>query len=269
MRELGSMGIVKISSLLLLAQIVVGHAQAQSYSLKQCEWGEGRITAKYTDIPECMPDTLYHWLPLDFFSWKLGNQSAGEDFLPFHKDASGITPMFSWRTPTGTHGYGDISIRLKLRQDIKFVPIFGSIRFKCQELKLEHGYDLESTVFVSWQRWMPMIEGGYLSEYILCSSGPVESWSYGTQEHLNEIIKEIKWIKSHKESEYDAFISGTTPWDTDVDKKDFSWENLLKRINTHQKLVKSGKIFTRDNVLKDGEYEEHFVTEKPIFFNEE
>jgi hypothetical protein len=255
-------------TIFLLFLFATSAAYTEGYSLKKCEWANSRVTGVYVNNPRCMPDTLYHWLPRKYLDWKLDNIKS-DDFLPFYKDQKGkVSPLFTWRTPVGSFGYGDVSIRIKLKDGIKYTPIFGKKRFQCEELKQKYGYDIENTVFVSWQRHVFFRVGGFLSEYILCSAGPVESWSFGTEKHLFEIEDEIRWIESHDKSDYDSFISNTIPWEQYVDGYIFSRNKLDENITNH-KNIKNGKIFYRSRFVDEVHETIHYQTSKPIFFNKD
>jgi hypothetical protein len=142
------------------------------------------------------------------------------------------------------------------------------------------------------------------SEYLLCSGGPVESWSYGTDQHLKEMKSEMAWIKGHSASDYDRIVKvgpdsvcngdscstfysrdTKTPFRNDAGDMntsadwfatgvaipdphvDFKEQHLSDNLHLMQKLIDghSGQIFYAKGVPNDPE--KHFETKTPSYFN--
>ena len=50
-----------------------------------------------------------------------------------------------------------------------------------------------------------------LSEYILCNSSAVDSWSYGTKEHYQEALADLSWMIHRPKSEWEPY-QRTSSW---------------------------------------------------------
>ncbi len=192
------------------------------------------FTADGQFIPEYAPDTLYSWMSEEFLE-KLFANSDGP-FLPIMK-----RPYFSWRTPVGSFGYGKVSIRMRLKDDVQFalVPHFeiqGDLNRQFQALNAN--YDIENTVFVS-----EIPSAGY-HEYFVLSGGPLHSISYGTPEHLFEVQAEASWIKSHDHyQDFDLIMKQvdlTKPLEWDYGRI-WSREILQSNIDRMKKIVSDGQ----------------------------
>lgn len=48
------------------------------------------------------------------------------------------------------------------------------------------------------------------SEYVFCSHGPVESWSFGMKESYNEMTREFNYIKTVGPKNADGFLNPNT-----------------------------------------------------------
>jgi len=215
--------------------------------------------------PECAPDTLYAWMTPDKIL-KRAQNSTPENVLPFKGR------LFSWRTPVGSYGYGESSMRIKLRPGVKFkkIPMFSNDDWyseprNCDTLnKLP---EARNTVFVA-----DGLAGGY-HEYILCNSGPVHSWSYGTPEHFNEQQSEKNWMRTHSEQEYDHLIQkqlyiSRKDWPCYWDGHDWSFEVLTERVQSMLAQViklNGGNIFYSSDVEKSRK--DHFSTKVKTYWS--
>lgn len=133
----------------------------------------------YTFRPECAPDVLYSWQK----THKINSESIKKSPLPNKKF------LFAWRTPLGTFGYGDTLIRMKLKKNIKYKWITAGQGFRCPQV------DQDNTVYVhSYTFGFFMLNA---VDYILCSGGPVESWSIGLRGTQIEALKELKFVEEN------------------------------------------------------------------------
>jgi hypothetical protein len=217
-------------------------------------------------ISDCAPDTLYSW-----------QKSSRMSLAHFSK-----TPLvngkflYTWRTPLGTFGYGDIQIRIKLKEDVKFRWVKVGEQFCPKD-------DQENTVYVHAYPFGAFILNAV--DYILCSKGPVESWSAGTKGAYLESMNELNYISTsayEHPQPYDSYGIGLfrskpiprnvfypdnpyfISWDNDRGH-DWSEKSLLEKIN-NIKLKKNDfqrKIFCKK---KDCQIQDHFISTKKNYF---
>jgi hypothetical protein len=239
-------------------------ASEPGYTLKSCEQPETRLTAYEGAADICFPDTLYHWTNKESLNWKTANTSD-KSVLPFPQKRGTNKGMYFSRTPVSSHGYGDVSIRVKLKKNVRFELVSDARCFK-----LEKSYDITNTVFYRGYKWPfhteNIKEGGYLSEFIICDSEVVHSWSYGTQTHFNEMQDEAEWVNTHDVAEVTGFMTGVIPWNTPgMDGASFRYPRFLPKLQMYEENLKhsSGKIFCSEG--KDCS-EEHFETKLPIYY---
>lgn len=138
----------------------------------------------------CRPQVLYSWIAsLDTINQK-------DLYWPFRRKRA----IFFHRTPLATSIYGSYSYRVKLKPNVRFklVP-WNEAHYKC----LYPEWEKKKTVYVNQDR------NGF-SEYVLCSDGPVESWSFGMPEHLNEMKREFNLIKELGALNVDGFLNPNT-----------------------------------------------------------
>ncbi|MBG08225.1 MAG: hypothetical protein CME68_05665 [Halobacteriovoraceae bacterium] len=149
--------------------------------------------------PECALDTLYTWQgqwTIDF----LNKNMRPDKVFPIPSNKRKETIMFFWRSPIPTFGYGDYNLRIKLKSDVKFLFVGGK-RNPCLKLK-----ERKKTVFVRVSQGL-----SELSEYILCNSSSVDSWSYGTKEHYIEALADLNWMVHKNKSEWEPY-QRTSSW---------------------------------------------------------
>jgi hypothetical protein len=242
-------------------------AVSPGYSWKNCEhWDKNEramITTPYGDDgkfrSECAPDVLYSWKKSELVDSYAKWSKPGKVL-----DVSRM--IFTWRTPMGSFAYGNDAIRIKLKPDVKWVTIQlpeGTIANTPRDCsKLKKTYDIETTVFAFELPWM----SGY-SEYVLCSEGPVHSWSYGTSEFLNEIVAEKKWRETHPKDQYDQFFNNGCFIGCWFDGERWTRERLRENLENIQVRIDSGegKIFFNNDVIPSRW--DHFATKIPGYFN--
>ncbi|MNL31638.1 hypothetical protein D3C87_1534360 [compost metagenome] len=108
-------------------------------------------------------------------------------------------------------------------------------------------------------------------DYIFCSSGPIESWSYGTREHYDEIVRDYNWVQSHNYKQYELYYKNMSGQDlfigSNVDGHAFTANTLRANLAFHRQMadLKTGKIFFAPGVDKNPA--SHFSTSKPMYYN--
>ncbi len=143
---------------------------------------------KHSFVRKCAPDTLYSW------------QSEFDPAL-FEKDPLlGRGYLYTWRTPLGTFGYGENQIRIKLRKNVQFKWVDWNDR----DCRQKDSKESINTVYVAY------LAPFRASEYLLCSDGPVESWSTGTLGAYLEAVNELEHVKGHQsgsesQQKYDSY----------------------------------------------------------------
>ncbi len=231
------------------------------YTWKACEQDRFRGATLPFDksgkfLPECAPDTLYHWKKHDYLERDL-KQVNDSTLLPIP-----VGQLFTWRTPIGSYTYGEVSIRIKLRDGVKFIYQDQNTR-GCASAVAKNGPNIVLAVSLS-----SIVR---YSEYILCSDAPVHSWSYGTEEHLQEMEKEIQYIEAHKPGEFDLFHDDSgmhIPWNGGSGfKTNATRSSLDEKVNQMKKFVadQAGQIFFAKDVRQ--ERMDHFLTKTPGYFN--
>jgi hypothetical protein len=204
-------------------------------------------------LDKCTPDVLYSWLSKDQLL-KLSNDSSKEHLLP-------QKATYTWKTPIGSFGYGDSLLRIKLRKGVRFKQI-PHLNRNCSELQKQ--YDLSQTVFV-----IKLFDS--YSEFLICGDASIHSWSFGTKEILEEVDKELKWIKRHSSKNFDMFVrfGSRMPWEigTFLDGMPFSKKQLTENINTLTSFVNegTGTIHFANNVISNPF--DHYSTKFPGYFN--
>lgn len=208
-------------------------------------------------LPECVPDTLYSWGDYGKLKWFKDRYSTSGDWTaPFERD------FFLTQSPLATFGYGEIPLRIKLRKDVKVILSKSSAdQRSCANLTTD-----EKATSIILNRWN-MFHGTGL-DYILCSMGPVESWSFGTKEHYDEIVRDYQWIEKNNYKDYELYYKkdGVDQlWNTNLDGKTFTLEVLLKHLQINRELIdlKLGRVYEQ----RSGLSKTHYQTKNPIYYN--
>jgi hypothetical protein len=181
--------------MVILLSILSFSSFAEEQSSKKCNLDK----MKWVGIPfnatghidiNCKPQILYSWvgdtktIKEDDYKW------------PFRRK----TAIFFHRTPLATSIYGKFSYRVKLKKNVSFKLVeWNTAHYKCYYPEAEK----RTTVYVNQDK------NGF-SEYVLCSDGPVESWSFGMQEHHNEMNREYSLIKRKGPLNVDGFLNPNT-----------------------------------------------------------
>jgi hypothetical protein len=237
------------------------------FAYKDCSEPRRRYHIVKTDaheklLPACMPDTFYSWGDYEKLRWYVDNMGEGPWTGKFSR------PLYTTLSPAGTFGYGSIPVRIKIKPDTKI--IFSD------ERNLAYGQNLSCDKISNADQKNSIIvryfESGRDSgiDYIFCSPGPIASWSYGTQEHYDEVINEYLWAKGHGFKDYELYYKrgGVDLFiDSAIDGLDFSANKFFFNMKEFYRLASEnhGHIYYNKNVIKDRA--EHFRTSKPSYFN--
>jgi hypothetical protein len=133
-------------------------------------------------VDECKPDVLYSWGPeikLDNMKERMPDNKTWSGSPNYRQDNS--SPLFMSMSPVSTFGYGDVSVRIKVK---KTVP------FKSGDISSSHA---PNTIKVRNEE--------LFNDFTTKDSNVIESWSYGTPEHYDEIVRDIKRFKSQKRAQ--------------------------------------------------------------------
>jgi hypothetical protein len=179
-----------------------------------------RVGEDGTIDPACVPDTLYSWADMDFIK-KLVKTNSAQTWKDLISIESGI--YFS-ATPASTFGYGAMdesggyALRMKLRAGVKFRFVEfdpGKLETKAVPVPPSSGIVLRQfpgptcsrrpiaeareTVYVRYWSFKSapgnefpdgLQEAGL--EFIICSRSVLESWSYGTREFYDELVRDVR-----------------------------------------------------------------------------
>lgn len=203
--------------------------------------------------PACRGDTFYSWGTLkkiESLKSVMGSTSW----------ANKMQALYLARTPIGSFGYGPYAVRVKVRSDVGWKRIDYSVT-PCSS------GDIDRTIFF---RTKPVYESA-LFDIIICSPHVIESWSYGTKEHYDELVKDVEWTINKKRSEdiTEMYVNDPRFLNAQgIDGMDFRIEGITPRLKSHLKISQenTGEVFAHPALKK---ITEHFQTKYPIYFNED
>jgi len=216
---------------------------------------------------ECRPDTIYSWgdqVKLDWWQKNVGDQH------PWAKNFQHV--LYATTSPVGSFPYGPIPIRIKLKKDVNFKLI--DARVTAYMIGPACGgliplSEVENTVVTLF--WTNT-DGRSGVDYILCSSGPIESWSFGQKLHYDEIVDDVLWAKGHLGMNYDLYqkkYGDTVPLfalgniDGHIDSEPILRSELIQVQETAA--LGLGHIYYNLGVPHDPD--EHFRTHIPTYYN--
>ncbi|MCM2277684.1 MAG: hypothetical protein NDJ89_06370 [Oligoflexia bacterium] len=213
-------------------------------------------TAEYA--PEsCVPDVLYSWGPrakVDTFQQTIrdGKAWAGKP-NPGSETSDGT--LFLSLSAASTYMYGVVPIRFKLKPK---VPLHLQRGVKADDLKIPGE--------VTYRDWE-------YQDYWIADSSVIESWSFGTPEHYDEIVRDILRISSgenaalyHRKelhgSGIERFFSiGAT--DQNPNNEEKLKATLLEMVRMI--VTGEGRIYYSKGACRNRE--EHFATDRPSYLN--
>lgn len=165
-------------------------AEARSCDLQKMRWTGMPFDKEGLYHDECEPQILYSWVG------SLATIKPDDLYWPFRRK----TAIFFHRTPLATSIYGNFSYRVKLKDNVQYKEVpWNEAHYKCLYPEEEKRH----TVYVNQD------PNGF-SEYVLCSSGPVESWSFGLSDHYHEMKREFSMIKNYGALNVDGFLNPNT-----------------------------------------------------------
>ena len=153
--------------------------------------------AKHTDdwhlTNDCAPDTLYSWGPIKKIRDLEASIGPGAwKKRPFFNDA-----LFLAESPASSFGYGSsddeggYAIRVKLRPGVRFKFLRSAPECTTYD-EAEAGNTVYIHIFTNDHGDGKMSSG---QDFVLCSSGPLESWSYGTKQFYDELVNDVIRIR--------------------------------------------------------------------------
>ncbi len=226
-------------------------------------WHSAKTDRSGQVVTKCQPDTLYTWLPIDrlqSFQSVMGHDVAWVTSSP---------AIYAAKGPLASFGYGSVSVRFKLKKGVKF-KVAPVISEKCSEISES---EKENTVFV---RIDPM---DTLADYTFCSPQVLHSWSYGTQPHYDEMVRDLRVLKSLYEQGID--LRGkmelySSKQGSDFFRKsnldvgvDFTFEKLVSNFASASKLIRQGpQLFVNPNlgVNSAASFADHFQSRERMYF---
>lgn len=250
----------------------VGFKQWKDCAVKDENFHLSKVDANHYIVPECSPDTLYSWGSFEKLNWFVENLKDGALWprrLP--------RTLFTTHSAAATFGYGQIPMRFKLKPGVKIRRAFGWQADQCSKY-VARGFlseaDLDNTLIA---RVDVRSNGFSLMEYLICSPSVIESWSYGTEEHFDEIVRDHVWMSTQDPSEWEGYTKQGNKKDylnsrTDAQAPyltDFKPETLGQRLRQLRALIQysPGQIFLSGNASTNWLRESHFLTTRPTHFN--
>lgn len=202
-------------------------------------------------------DTLYSWGPeakinsLARQSWSGRIRRGGDD-----------KEIFLTQSAFATHGYGPYAIRFRLKSGTKFRFFDGTAAYQiCDAMSSS---EVEDTVAVRY--WNI---GQYTGlDFLLCGLGPVHSWSYGTQGHLDEMNREVTWMAQYNYKFYELYVKQNgvdTTYPNGLDGHAFSQQTWTNVGAWHRQKLPGVVHYNPD--VTDQTPEAHFSTAWPTYIN--
>jgi hypothetical protein len=248
--------------IILFLYLASTQAFAKNCDLENMKWVGIPFDKSGVFYEDCRPQILYSWIASP------DTISPDDQLWPFRRK----TAIFFHRTPLATSIYGSFSYRVKLKSTVRYklVP-WNEAHYKCLYPESEK----KNTVYVNQD------PNGF-SEYVLCSPGPVESWSFGVREHHSEMLREYDYIKKLGAKNVDGFLNpnskkyhcetcfqGYTIHDA---RNDGSEQTILKSIEFMDYFIgtERGKVYNLiDNktYTSGPEVDEHFITNLKLPFH--
>jgi hypothetical protein len=217
----------------------------------------------------CQPDTVYSW----------GGSKKLEVFREFssgacEEDKCFTRPIFTHINPITTFGFGDIQLRIKLKPGTRFeITRLGFSNnapwFSCEAWSKDRR---ENTISI--QIWKADVNDGIGVDYVLCSPGPIQSWSVWTRDGYDEIVNAqlwlnnntnvrdwLPWSRSLRTGEEDMYAngSGTLGFTHERLKNDLlNWRGAVER--------KEGGVYYPPNAAPS-DPAAHFSTARKVYWN--
>ncbi len=204
-----------------------------------------KMREKLTD--DCKPDLLYSWGPVQKLD-NLKNElpSGGDWKLKLNSNRS----IWATVSPVATYSYGLIPIRFKFKKQVAFT--FGFT-------------NTSDAVAVGNQYG--------LMDFIFDSGEVLESWSFGTPEHYDEIVKDIRrWMSGKIAVGYSTVGTGhriDAVYSIGVAERGAQDEQTLRKNLTRLiEMILNGDSEIRYAAGIPHDRALHFATDMPTYFNE-
>lgn len=125
---------------------------------------------------ECSPDTLYSWGPPAKITTLKQTMADGKAWQgPLNpKSQSGL--LFTSASAVSTYPFGVAGVRIKLKPGVR----------------------TKLTGWAHHENGVVALNNDWAQDYVLSDASLVESWSYGTPEHYDEIVRDILRFASGK-----------------------------------------------------------------------
>lgn len=226
-----------------------------TYFLKCLENDETVFSYEAMLEKNCQPDVLYSWGPLSKLNNIQRHLPDGEDWTGNPNPYKTSTGVWATISPVSTFNYGLIPIRFKLKKETPFTN--------------RKDTDREGIIAYSLPDLM---------DFIIPSGEYIESWSYGTIELYDEIVKDILRIRSGKKVVTYYHLTQDLVHTTNNIKRVFKsgvpenekqTEAVLKtRLLALIKMIlnNEGKVSYQNQACRN--WKMHYSTEKPTYFNQ-
>lgn len=216
---------------------------------------------------ECSPDVLYSWGPqikLDTMKKLMIDKETWSGSPNAYYGQPAI--LFMSISPISTYGYGEISIRVKLRKSTSFeLPSYAASSQNAVYVRTDDDFH----------------------DFTTNESNNFESWSYGTPEQYDEMVRDIQRLESNKHAVlyaplYDGWEGGTLPKKKfeeksgveksfyglgQLDGHEFTEKTLKQRLLKHIEMILNGEGRIHYQKGSCRNRDQHFRTKKRTYFN--
>jgi hypothetical protein len=240
------------------------------------DWEEPLATDAQGNLrSDCAPDTLYTWGPAKKVAAL--EQEMGESNWWLQQT------LFTTATPVATFNYGQYPIRIKLKKNVNFKIIRGDstagnpLQGDCNHMSDEQ---MLNTVLVR-----VFNDGDEVGlEYVLCSAGPIHSWSFGTRKHYDEMVRETAFILNPANqnsnpkhgADYQTYIEDPHNFHprffgSQIDGDAYTEAGLAKDLSRVLDLSanRAGKVYVNpdSHTQPEADLRAHFETKMPSYFH--
>ena len=155
-----------------------GHdKESPLFKCEQQEWGALQPGADGLIPKNCAPDVLYSWGPPQKVTSISQHTPDGAEWSGSPNIGIGV---YSLPSAIGSYAYGLVPIRFKLKPQARIRNVGGNVAPHAGEV-----------TYNPWQQ---------IGDFVISDSSAVESWSYGTPELYDEIVRDSLRLISGKRS---------------------------------------------------------------------